>query len=90
MGGEGFHSGGTFHSPSRPCFSRRPSGGTAFLFPFAGAQTLDEAEAFPIELVNCAVMGEPVQQGGGQGGVTEHTVHCASGRFVVTIKEPFS
>ena len=52
--------------------SRGTFGGPGFLLPFArGTETLGEADAFPIERVNRAVMGQSVQQGRGQCGVTE-------------------
>ena len=68
----GFHGGGTLHSPLRPRFSRGSSGGPGFVLPFAGgAETVGKPDTFPIELVNGAVMGEPVQQGCGQCGIAE-------------------
>ena len=37
-----------------------------------GTETLGEADAFPIELMNRTVMGQSVQQGRGQGCIAEH------------------
>ena len=69
----GFHGGDTFHNPSLACVSRGAFGGPGFLLPFArGTETLGEPDAFPIELMNRAVMGQSVQQGRGQGGIAEH------------------
>ena len=65
----GSHGGGTFHSPPRTRFSRGSSGGPGFVLPFAsGAETVGKPDTFPLELVNGAVMGQPVQQGCGQCG----------------------
>ena len=87
----GFHGGGTFHSPLRPRFSRGASGGPGFVAPFAGgAETVGKPDTFPLELVNGAVVGQPVQQGGGQCASPKTLVHCANGRFDVTVSEPFS
>ena len=46
-----------------------PSGGPRFLVLLAsGPETFDEPDVFPVELVNRTVIGEPIQQGRGQGG----------------------
>ena len=71
-------------------------GGPGFLLPLdGGAKALGEPDAFPIELVNRTVMGEPVQQGRGQRGIAEHAgplckrqVRCDDqGTFFVTVRE---